>query len=760
MRSTLRLLRLLAAFSTFVLTANAEPITYIWTTLAGAGTFGDRSFSSSSITVALYAQTTSVAHSVTGERIVSGQAVVLVQGIGYSVYLGQQTIICSDSAIELRDIFKIATTAYSSYDLKTASPRQSFSPTFATSTGTAIAADVGNIILRNTSNISFEARLGPHDAPTIATDIQSLSVVEGASPKFAPVIQGSSPFSIQWRKNEIPIPGANFSSLTISNAVSADDGEYDVVITNVFGKAQSQKATLTVHPGQPEITLNPLSQGAMLGTTINLNVNAVGTTPISWKWYFKDEIIPGESGLRLTLTNFDESKLGTYYAEASNPLGTTRTAPAILDRSFLVWWGLSPDFIPPKSEEIISLTGGDRHFITLRANGNLDAWGGDSRNQGVVPSGLSNVVSIGAGSAHSLAVKNDGEVTMWGQFFSLLTTVAPEAKFDAAMIAMGVGAQHAVALKKDGTLVDFGTLGTNHTPLIPPANATNIVSVAAGSYHTLALRADGRILAWGLPSAGAATNVPAAATNVIAIAAGWFHNAALRANGSVLVWNGASPLASSNYVDIACGSSFVVGLTTNGQVVCKGSTANNLHIVPAAATNAAAVAAGNNTAFALMGKGIPVFNTVAMDRNVEPGRDAYFRMWAVGAQPIHYQWNVDGVAIPDATNSWLVVTNVQPGVSARYTLTASNSIGGITSKAMGLNLPPIQITNVKSEAGALKINADVIAGEKYRIEYKTNLSAIPWVFVQDLDAQTDTITFSPPQSADSDEPRFYRIRRL
>src|SRR3954470_24453462 len=103
---------------------------------------------------------------------------------------------------------------------------------------------------------------------------------------------------------------AQIPALSISNAAIADSGEFDVIVTNVFGKAQSQKATLTVHPGPPEITLDPFSQGAMLGTTINLDVKAVGTTPISWKWYFNNENIPGESGLRLTLTNIDESKLG------------------------------------------------------------------------------------------------------------------------------------------------------------------------------------------------------------------------------------------------------------------------------------------------------------------------------------------------------------------------------------------------------------------------------------------------------------------
>jgi hypothetical protein len=359
-------------------------------------------------------------------------------------------------------------------------------------------------------------------------------------------------------------------------------------------------------------------------------------------------------------------------------------------------------------------------------------------------------------------VNGDGEVTMWGQFFSLISTVAPEAKFDAAMIAMGVGAQHGVVLKRDGTLVDWGTLGTNHTPLIPPANATNIVSVAAGANHTLALRADGRVMAWGRPAYPQSTNIPASVTNVVAIAAGWFHNVALRADGRVIIWAPATAqtLSGSNCVDIAAGSAHTLVLRSTGQITSTGSTDYGLTAVPPAATNAAAVAAGNYTAFALLGKGAPVFNTIAMDRNVEPGQNAYFRMWAVGAQPIRYQWNVDGAPIQDATNSWLVVSNVQAGVSARYTVTASNAFGEVTSKVMGLNLPFIQIVDAKNDGGGLSIQATAVIGETYRIEFKTDLSANGWSFFQDVQATAPTINFAPPLGPETGAAKFYRIRRL
>jgi hypothetical protein len=428
----------------------------------------------------------------------------------------------------------------------------------------------------------------------------------------------------------------------------------------------------------------------------------------------------------------------------------------------IIPWGLSPGLIPAHSEEIISITGGDRHFVALRANGRVESWGDDERGQASPPDDLSNVVSIAAGSAHSAAARSDGQVRMWGQLFSLATEVSPAAKNDAAMVAIGVGAQHGVALKKDGHLVDWGASDVDVVPLGAVASASNIVSVAAGAHHTLALRADGGVMAWGGPYAyPSSTNIPSSATGVVAIAVGWFGNAALRADGKLLTWGGdfSQSLTGSNYVDIACGAHHTIGLTRVGQVTSRGSTEYKLNVVPAPTTNATAVASGPYTAFALLGSGLPVFNTVAIDRNVNIGQNAYFRMWAVGAQPITYQWNFNGTPLQDATNSVLVVANVQAANSGLYTVTASNSSGQTTSKAMGLNLPPIHLASFERTGGGFNINAVVVIGETYRLEFKTNLSDTDWTFIQDKAASGESIQVSDPTPANG-AARFYRLRRL
>jgi len=56
---------------------------------------------------------------------------------------------------------------------------------------------------------------------------------------------------------------------------------------------------------------------------------------------------------------------------------------------------------------------------------------------------------------------------------------------------------------------------------------------------------------------------------------------------------------------------------------------------------------------------------------------------------VEFQWN----NISGATNSFLVVTNAQPGQSGPYTLTVTNALGSITNTNVLLTVLPLQITS-------------------------------------------------------------------
>ncbi|HSH16625.1 MAG TPA: lamin tail domain-containing protein, partial [Verrucomicrobiae bacterium] len=99
----------------------------------------------------------------------------------------------------------------------------------------------------------------PGTPPSIVTHPVSLSVGQLDPATFTVSAYGSRPLSYQWRLDGEPIDGATEASYTIANASSADEGSYDVIVTNEFGMAMGGPATLTVVFLSPaQLTYEPL----------------------------------------------------------------------------------------------------------------------------------------------------------------------------------------------------------------------------------------------------------------------------------------------------------------------------------------------------------------------------------------------------------------------------------------------------------------------------------------------------------------------
>lgn len=84
--------------------------------------------------------------------------------------------------------------------------------------------------------------------PIITQQPVSATRYEGAAVTFAVTIQGSTPWSFQWKKGGSPITGATNSSYTIPAVHPVDAASYNVTITNPLGSSNSAAATLTVLP--------------------------------------------------------------------------------------------------------------------------------------------------------------------------------------------------------------------------------------------------------------------------------------------------------------------------------------------------------------------------------------------------------------------------------------------------------------------------------------------------------------------------------
>jgi glucose/arabinose dehydrogenase len=88
--------------------------------------------------------------------------------------------------------------------------------------------------------------------PTIGQHPQSQTVAEGQPVTFNVSATGATPLRYQWQRNNADIPGANSDSYTIPSVALSDSGaQFRCIVTNAFGSATSNNATLNVTPNNP-----------------------------------------------------------------------------------------------------------------------------------------------------------------------------------------------------------------------------------------------------------------------------------------------------------------------------------------------------------------------------------------------------------------------------------------------------------------------------------------------------------------------------
>jgi len=136
--------------------------------------------------------------------------------------------------------------------------------------------------------------------PTILTQPVSQTVAIGATATFTVVAAGSPTLTYQWYRIPVgsvtgtAISGATSTSYTVPAAATkiGNDGDaYYVIVTNPFGQALSQSATLAVGSGIL-ITKQPTNVFVNAGASATFSVTATSTLPLTYQWY---EAAPGSS---------------------------------------------------------------------------------------------------------------------------------------------------------------------------------------------------------------------------------------------------------------------------------------------------------------------------------------------------------------------------------------------------------------------------------------------------------------------------------
>ena len=152
---------------------------------------------------------------------------------------------------------------------------------------------------------------------------------------------GTQPFTYQWYKNTVLIPGATSISYDIVGATASDAGTYAVTVTNSAGMTTSDTAILSVAttaaPQPPVFVTQPTSQSVTTGASVTFTVVVSSTTAVTYQWQ-KDGgllnnggFVTGATTPSLTLTGVTSADIGSYTVVATNSAGSvTSNAAAVL----------------------------------------------------------------------------------------------------------------------------------------------------------------------------------------------------------------------------------------------------------------------------------------------------------------------------------------------------------------------------------------------------------------------------------------------
>jgi glucose/arabinose dehydrogenase len=138
-------------------------------------------------------------------------------------------------------------------------------------------------LARGSGGVVRKISYTPSQAPTITQHPSNQTVAAGQPATFTVVASGPGPLSYQWQRNAANITGATSASYTIpSTTVSDNAARFRAVVTNSFGSATSNEATLTVTStgnSAPVATITQPAQGALYTAGATIAYAGTGTDP-------------------------------------------------------------------------------------------------------------------------------------------------------------------------------------------------------------------------------------------------------------------------------------------------------------------------------------------------------------------------------------------------------------------------------------------------------------------------------------------------
>ena len=171
-------------------------------------------------------------------------------------------------------------------------------------------------------------RFGLDDYLHLAATPADATLAAGSNVTLSVTCGGTGPYTFQWRRDDVDVPGATNAALVLAGLATNDRGRYAVAVTGPSGTVLCGSATLAVLQ-PPAITLQPLAGIIARGGTTSLTIAASGDA-LAYQWFRNGAARPGATNAVLVLADAQPADAGEYRAEARNAVGAALSAPAPL----------------------------------------------------------------------------------------------------------------------------------------------------------------------------------------------------------------------------------------------------------------------------------------------------------------------------------------------------------------------------------------------------------------------------------------------